>query len=45
MILTGRFELAPRALFQDLFNGDAPAQGICGGYGFFDLVPPAMPSP
>ena len=30
-----RFELAPRALFQDLFSGEAPAQGICGGYGAF----------
>jgi quercetin dioxygenase-like cupin family protein len=33
---TGRFELAPRALFQDLFSGDSVAQGICGGYGFFE---------
>jgi quercetin dioxygenase-like cupin family protein len=32
----GRFELAPRALFQDLFSGDSVAQGICGGYGFFE---------
>jgi quercetin dioxygenase-like cupin family protein len=31
-----RFELAPRALFQDLFSGEASAQGICGGYGLFD---------
>jgi quercetin dioxygenase-like cupin family protein len=31
-----RFELAPRARFQDLFSGEAPAQGICGGYGLFD---------
>jgi quercetin dioxygenase-like cupin family protein len=30
-----RFELAPRALFQDLFSGEASAQGICGGYGAF----------
>jgi quercetin dioxygenase-like cupin family protein len=32
----GRFELAPRALFQDLFNADLGSQGICGGYGVFE---------
>jgi mannose-6-phosphate isomerase-like protein (cupin superfamily) len=31
-----QFELAPRARFQDLFSGEAPTQGICGGYGLFD---------
>jgi quercetin dioxygenase-like cupin family protein len=31
-----RFELAPRALFQDLFNAELGAQGICGGYGVFE---------
>jgi mannose-6-phosphate isomerase-like protein (cupin superfamily) len=31
-----RFELAPRALFQDLYNVDLGAQGICGGYGMFE---------
>jgi mannose-6-phosphate isomerase-like protein (cupin superfamily) len=31
-----RFELAPFAHFQDLFNADMGAQGICGGYGLFD---------
>ena len=31
-----RFELAPRALFQDLFSGELGAQGICGGYGAFE---------
>src|SRR6516165_3380014 len=28
-----RFELAPRALFQDLFSAELGARGICGGYG------------
>jgi mannose-6-phosphate isomerase-like protein (cupin superfamily) len=32
----GRFELAPRALFQDLFGADLGGQGICGGYGAFE---------
>jgi mannose-6-phosphate isomerase-like protein (cupin superfamily) len=32
---TARFELAPLAHFQDLFNVDLGAQGICGGYGRF----------
>ena len=36
IILPVRFELAPRALFQDLFNAELGAQGICGGYGIFD---------
>jgi quercetin dioxygenase-like cupin family protein len=31
-----RFELAPRAHFQDLFSGEAGAEGICGGYGMFE---------
>jgi quercetin dioxygenase-like cupin family protein len=31
-----RFELAPRAHFQDLFGGAQGAQGICGGYGVFE---------
>jgi quercetin dioxygenase-like cupin family protein len=31
-----RFELAPRALFQDIYNIDLGAQGICGGYGVFE---------
>jgi mannose-6-phosphate isomerase-like protein (cupin superfamily) len=31
-----RVELAPRALFQDLFGADTGAQGICGGYGLFE---------
>jgi mannose-6-phosphate isomerase-like protein (cupin superfamily) len=30
-----RFELAPRALFQDLYNVDLGARGICGGHGVF----------
>ena len=30
------FELAPRALFQDLFNAELGSQGICGGYGLFE---------
>jgi quercetin dioxygenase-like cupin family protein len=33
---TKRFELAPRALFQDLFNADMGAHGICGGHGVFE---------
>jgi quercetin dioxygenase-like cupin family protein len=31
-----RFELAPRALFQDLFSAELGAHGICGGYGVFE---------
>jgi mannose-6-phosphate isomerase-like protein (cupin superfamily) len=31
-----RFELAPRAHFQDLFSADLGAHGICGGYGLFE---------
>jgi mannose-6-phosphate isomerase-like protein (cupin superfamily) len=31
-----QFELAPFARFQDLFNADLGAQGICGGYGHFE---------
>jgi len=31
-----RFELAPRALFQDLFSAELGARGICGGYGVFE---------
>jgi quercetin dioxygenase-like cupin family protein len=31
-----RFELAPAAHFQDLYNADLLARGICGGYGLFD---------
>jgi mannose-6-phosphate isomerase-like protein (cupin superfamily) len=31
-----RFELAPFARFQDLFNADLGAEGICGGYGLFE---------
>ena len=31
-----RFELAPRALFQDLYNIDLGTKGICGGYGVFE---------
>ena len=31
-----RYELAPRAIFQDLFSAELGAQGICGGYGLFD---------
>ena len=31
-----RFELAPSAHFQDLFNADLGSQGICGGYGLFE---------
>jgi quercetin dioxygenase-like cupin family protein len=33
---TARSELAPRALFQDLFSAALGAQGICGGYGTFE---------
>jgi quercetin dioxygenase-like cupin family protein len=32
---TARFELAPSAHFQDLYNADLGSQGICGGYGLF----------
>jgi quercetin dioxygenase-like cupin family protein len=28
-------ELAPRALFQDLYNAELGTRGICGGYGLF----------
>jgi quercetin dioxygenase-like cupin family protein len=31
-----RFELAPRALFQNLFGAELGTQGICGGYGVFE---------
>jgi quercetin dioxygenase-like cupin family protein len=31
-----RFELAPSAHFQDLYNADLGSQGICGGYGLFE---------
>ena len=31
-----RFELAPRALFQDLFSAELGSEGICGGYGIFE---------
>jgi mannose-6-phosphate isomerase-like protein (cupin superfamily) len=31
-----RFELAPSARFQDLYNADLGALGICGGYGVFE---------
>jgi quercetin dioxygenase-like cupin family protein len=31
-----RFELAPAAHFQDLYNADLGSQGICGGYGVFE---------
>jgi len=31
-----RYELAPRAHFQDLFSAERGAQGICGGYGTFE---------
>jgi mannose-6-phosphate isomerase-like protein (cupin superfamily) len=31
-----RFALAPAAHFQDLFNADLGASGICGGYGIFE---------
>ncbi len=30
------FELAPRALFQDLYNAELGTRGICGGSGFFE---------
>jgi mannose-6-phosphate isomerase-like protein (cupin superfamily) len=33
---TKYFELAPRALFHDLFNADMGSQGICGGHGVFE---------
>jgi quercetin dioxygenase-like cupin family protein len=29
-------ELAPRALFQDLYNAELGTRGICGGYGLFE---------
>jgi quercetin dioxygenase-like cupin family protein len=32
---TKQFELAPCALFQDLFNAEMGAHGICGGHGVF----------
>jgi quercetin dioxygenase-like cupin family protein len=31
-----RFELAPRAHFQDLFSTEFGTRGICGGYGVFE---------
>jgi quercetin dioxygenase-like cupin family protein len=31
-----RFALAPRALFQDLYNIDLGTKGICGGHGVFE---------
>jgi quercetin dioxygenase-like cupin family protein len=31
-----RFELAPKALFQDLFSAELGAHGICGGFGVFE---------
>jgi quercetin dioxygenase-like cupin family protein len=31
-----RFELAPRARFQDLFGAEFGSKGICGGYGMFE---------
>jgi quercetin dioxygenase-like cupin family protein len=31
-----RFELAPRALFQDLFRVELGTRAICGGYGVFE---------
>jgi quercetin dioxygenase-like cupin family protein len=30
------FELAPRTVFQDLYNAEHGSQGICGGYGVFE---------
>jgi mannose-6-phosphate isomerase-like protein (cupin superfamily) len=33
---SARYELAPRAMFQDLFNAALGAEGICGGYGSFE---------
>jgi quercetin dioxygenase-like cupin family protein len=30
------YELAPQAMFRDLFRGYAGCQGICGGYGVFE---------
>jgi quercetin dioxygenase-like cupin family protein len=30
------FELAPRALFRNLYNAELGAQGICGGHGVFE---------
>jgi quercetin dioxygenase-like cupin family protein len=30
------FELAPHALFQDLYNAQLGSRGICGGYGLFE---------
>ncbi len=41
----GRFELAPRAQFQDLFGISSGAVGICGGYGVFEPGAVAMPPP
>jgi quercetin dioxygenase-like cupin family protein len=31
-----RSELAPRALFQDLFSAELGSRGVCGGYGVFE---------
>lgn len=33
---SARFELAPSAWFQDLFDVDRGSRGICGGYGLFN---------
>ncbi len=33
---SARFDLAPFARFQDLFNADMGTKGICGGYGLFE---------
>src|SRR5207249_7890876 len=30
------FELAARALFQDLYNAELGTHGVCGGYGLFE---------
>jgi quercetin dioxygenase-like cupin family protein len=30
------FELAPHAMFQDLYNAELGSRGICGGYGLFE---------
>jgi len=31
-----RYELAPRAQFQNLFSAELGSSGLCGGYGLFD---------
>ena len=33
---SSRFELAPKARFQDLFSAELGSEGICGGYGIFE---------